>query len=706
MEQIFSSIYKNCLWGSNGNSNYQGSSGDGSSPEYNIDYIDFIKKFIDDNNIKSVSDGGCGDWRLGSSLYYDLDIEYNGYDVYSELIDYLTIEYDKPNFNFFHLDILEGRDQIKSADLLIVKDVMQHWDDPSTEQFVDWVINSKKFKYVIINNCVDGRNGMTQKGSNGGWRGLSSEHPIFKNRGFVPMLRYNTKEVMVYTSNKSPMKKIYEIINNFKIDKKFWSYNNLSGEDYQNRSKPAPYIKKTVEIARLLGLTNFVEIGSTRFAATNKCIEYYNKENEPFNSPPCCTDGHCGFFFAKEGFNVNMVDIDINCQAQIIRSYNNIGEVFPDNIKMHIPKDGIEFLNECEEKIDVLFLDGWDVGTPEYSEKHLEAFLAAKNKLSDVHLILIDDTDFTSEDGGKDRILSPYLIDNGYIPLFNGRQTLFINTTNVTIKETPIQPPQVIDEMDFELTEFPLVILSLSTTPNRLSEEREGWGVRPTIERLLSLSYPNYEIHFNIPYINHKNNVEYIIPEWLHELAQNDERLKLFRCHDYGSVTKIAPTIMRVEDPETIIITVDDDIVYKDGFIEYHLKKQKFYPDCALSFAGIGSHDSSCHLCTTLKKDTPMKILEGYKTASYKRKFFENDFFTDFIPKSWSDDVIISAYLGKQKIRKIVMNYNKDNDFRSRVESFPVDKVVPNEKSGCNLYRSESVSDNSDYFGGLGYFNV
>ena len=92
MEQIFSSIYKNCLWGSNGNSNYQGSSGDGSSPEYNIDYIDFIKKFIDDNNIKSVSDGGCGDWRLGSSLYYDLDIEYNGYDVYSELIAYLTIE--------------------------------------------------------------------------------------------------------------------------------------------------------------------------------------------------------------------------------------------------------------------------------------------------------------------------------------------------------------------------------------------------------------------------------------------------------------------------------------------------------------------------------------------------------------------------------------------------------------------------------------
>ena len=49
------------------------------------------------------------------------------------------------------------------------------------------------------------------------------------------------------------------------------------------------------------------------------------------------------------------------------------------------------------------------------------------------------------------------------------------------------------------------------------------------------------------------------------------------------------------------------------------------------------------------------------------------------------------------------MNYYKDTDFSSRVESFPVEKVVPNEKSGCNLYRSENISDNSDYFGGKGF---
>ena len=90
--------------------------------------------------------------------------------------------------------------------------------------------------------------------------------------------------------------------------------------------------------------------------------------------------------------------------------------------------DGIEFLKTCPFKIDILFLDGWDKGTPDYAEQHLEAFKSSTDKLSDTHLILIDDTDYLTEDGGKDKLLSPYLMENNYSMLFNGRQTLFINT--------------------------------------------------------------------------------------------------------------------------------------------------------------------------------------------------------------------------------------------------------------------------------------
>lgn len=222
------------------------------------------------------------------------------------------------------------------------------------------------------------------------------------------------------------IQQIFEIIHNFKIDKKFWYHHNLSGDDYDNkRSKPTPYIKTAISIAKLLNLKTIVEIGSTRFAVTDKCLNYFDFSNNAFISPPCCCDGHGGFFWSREGFDVHTVDIDENCKNGVLWSYENIKLEVPKNLYMHIPKDGIDFLKEFDKNIDVLYLDGWDVGTQNYAEKHLEAFLAAENKLSPIHLILIDDTDYITEDGGKDKLLSPFLLQKKYLPLFNGRQTLF-----------------------------------------------------------------------------------------------------------------------------------------------------------------------------------------------------------------------------------------------------------------------------------------
>ncbi len=114
------------------------------------------------------------------------------------------------------------------------------------------------------------------------------------------------------------------------------------------------------------------------------------------------------------------------------------------------------------------------------------------------------------------------------------------------------------------------VILSLTTIPQRLNYHNPSGGIKPVIDKLLNLSYGNYEIHLNIPYVNKKNQSNYVIPEWLMEI--NNTKLKIFRTDDYGSITKLLPTIMRLdENSEQIIITVDDDLEYMDGFIEYHL---------------------------------------------------------------------------------------------------------------------------------------
>jgi hypothetical protein len=222
-------------------------------------------------------------------------------------------------------------------------------------------------------------------------------------------------------------KELNNLLLDFKINKKYWLTNNLTGDDYDNhRSKPAPYIKKTIEIAKLLNLKNFVEIGSTRFAVTEKCIRFYDEKFHEYVSPPCCCDGHSNFFWVDAGFEVYTVDIDENCKNGVVWSYNNLGREVPKNLNIEIPKDGIEFLSEFKKTIDVLYLDGWDVGTPNYAEKHLEAYNIAKPKLSETHIIVIDDTDYLTESGGKDKLLSPHLIKEDYFLLFNGRQTAFL----------------------------------------------------------------------------------------------------------------------------------------------------------------------------------------------------------------------------------------------------------------------------------------
>jgi hypothetical protein len=246
------------------------------------------------------------------------------------------------------------------------------------------------------------------------------------------------------------------------------------------------------------------------------------------------------------------------------------------------------------------------------------------------------------------------------------------------------------------------IILTLTTIPNRLNKDIEGWGVKPVIDRLTSLSYPDYEIHFNIPYKNNKSGEEYIIPEWLENYPS--DKLKIFRTEDYGSMTKLLPTVERSNNADDIIITLDDDLEYMDGFIEYHLEKRKIYPNSAIGFAGIGSIDQSCHFCTSLNKDTRVKILEGYKTVSYKREFFKDDF-KEFVKGYWNDDMIISAYLGKENIHKIVVNYEGDTNFSPRVESFPVVRILPHDRGGCNWFRDEQTPDGSDQYYKLGYLD-
>ena len=113
MEQNFTNIYENKIWGDDNNDGYSGNSGGGSYIDCNKDtYVPFLKKFIVDNNIKSILDLGCGDFKFGSLIYDDLDIFYTGYDCYNKVIEYNLSKHSFPKYNFLHLDFCSKKNKL------------------------------------------------------------------------------------------------------------------------------------------------------------------------------------------------------------------------------------------------------------------------------------------------------------------------------------------------------------------------------------------------------------------------------------------------------------------------------------------------------------------------------------------------------------------------------------------------------------------
>jgi SAM-dependent methyltransferase len=155
MENIFTKIYENKIWGDNKNNHYLGSSGGGSLPKNNKEYIKIVKNIIIEYKINTIVDLGCGDFQIGRLLYDDIDVLYTGYDTYKKMIDYHITQYPEPKYTFKHLDFYTNKDSIVEGDMCILKDVIQHWTINEIYTFMDYIIKSKKFKYILIINCCN-----------------------------------------------------------------------------------------------------------------------------------------------------------------------------------------------------------------------------------------------------------------------------------------------------------------------------------------------------------------------------------------------------------------------------------------------------------------------------------------------------------------------------------------------------------------------
>ena len=134
---IFEEIYRDSLWG-------QGS-GDGSSEAVTRPYRQFLQDFLRRHAIRSVVDLGCGDWQFSQHMDWT-GVSYLGLDA-SETALAAARRFERPGVSFQRIDAMG--DDLPAADLLIAKDVLQHWSSDDIQRFLPRL---GRYRHALITN--------------------------------------------------------------------------------------------------------------------------------------------------------------------------------------------------------------------------------------------------------------------------------------------------------------------------------------------------------------------------------------------------------------------------------------------------------------------------------------------------------------------------------------------------------------------------
>ena len=167
---VFSDVYERDLW--------NGGSGPGSAPENTVEYRRFLQEFLDgfDYPVKVV-DLGCGDWRIGELMDWS-GVDYVGVDVVPEVIEANRRRDTPDNVSFVCLDALV--DDLPEGDVLVVKDVLQHWPNADVLRLLDAA--EERFTFTMETNDVSSKSHPAKVNSDialGDWRPIDIERAPF-----------------------------------------------------------------------------------------------------------------------------------------------------------------------------------------------------------------------------------------------------------------------------------------------------------------------------------------------------------------------------------------------------------------------------------------------------------------------------------------------------------------------------------------------
>ena len=216
------------------------------------------------------------------------------------------------------------------------------------------------------------------------------------------------------------------------------------------------------------------------------------------------------------------------------------------------------------------------------------------------------------------------------------------------------------------------VVATCTTLPDRYNH------LYKTLKSLHAQTIKFDAIYLTLPYRAKRLNKAYP------ELPQKIKQLcTVIRSDvDYGPITKMYGALISEPDPDTIIISIDDDNIYDTHLVEVLIEKSKIYPNAAICGTGwllkygvlFFSMKTSLKFVAQFNGFVGMNVpntgrkldvIQGAAGVLYKRSHFPSSkkLYDDLLYYVMidddlfkNDDVLISAFLCKNNISRYTFN--------------------------------------------------
>jgi len=338
-------------------------------------------------NIKTFLDAPCSDYYIMKDFDFS-GVQYIGIDIVNEQIQSNIEKY--PNVDFRELDMII--DELPHVDLVFSRDILIHLSNDSINKFIK---NCNNSNYIMVTTYTKINENEELTGT---WRFINLEKFPFN---FPPPLKLIPENIDTDFGKSMGIWKISDLLQldlpqvNSQVNK-----NNIQEKPETGRNESFSRVIKILEEKYNEEIT-IVETGCIRGTSdTSKIGDGWSTLN-------------WDYYAKKTNSKVYVVDINENHLNQSKKI------VPPSDFVTYYKDDSVNFLNNFDKKIDLLFLDSYDYcGDAENIRKCHEHSLnevkSAWDKLNDECFILIDDVFNDVNWAGKGELSIPYLLNNGF----------------------------------------------------------------------------------------------------------------------------------------------------------------------------------------------------------------------------------------------------------------------------------------------------